>query len=418
MIDHMERLILKGEEVGSRRDSGELTGGNVTPYVKNKDSIKQNIRRSASLSTHPSPRVAYISNGNKSKIPNSVDEGRAKKEVNVPQNTLLSSHSLDGSLNKSKSNSLDINAVSDTNEIVLLNPNVDGNGNQEEDVLLDGDVSTALSIKHGDLRETNNYRDTSLTGKNVSTAPTQLQTDTSRLTNLQVRIDEEVNEDEDGDNDDSDFFASKKRLSNSSGNAPSQAIDQSSTNRRSTFDIVSRFGNASTKIGVNPSTTPKPAAPSHDPVMSGIKQMLTYLKQQVGIAPSHIHTSATSEHLPEGLSEGPMPPPVHLAHVNSSSGRRKSGSHVSSTKEVSLSENNDSVDHSVPLSSNLPRSSSGGVTSATSTVGQSDQNLLQLLKLKEADNKFLQEQVAKLQTDVTSKDNTLNILTMGLKEVL
>ncbi len=128
------------------------------------------------------------------------------------------------------------------------------------------------------------------------------------------------------------------------------ALDIINSNRRSTFDGLTLSPRNLHRTEPIPEDR-KESDNVSDPVLSGVRQMLVFLKQRVGKSDV----------------------------VKETSTRRQS---------------------------------------QRSHGGNEDDSLLQTLRLKDADNKFLQDEIERLQGELNNKETMLNMLTEGLKEVI
>lgn len=234
---------------------------------------------------------------------------------------------------------------------------------------------TTQQLSRASTADSTDFQDNKVTKESLSdhVAP-QPEPDEFELSLLENGI---SNGDSDNKDVDDGFFSSRVRLN---------SLDKELGTRRSTIDIVSspRYQVTAPRLqlgdekNLDEETKNKPIAEGNN-VISGIRQMLGILKQHV--------TKAQQGDQVAGVAVIPST----IGRASSHSHRRLSGS-------------NSTVDSE-------PRQSKDGISDS------SNAELIQNLKLKEADNRFLQGEVERLQEEVQGKHTMLSILTEGLKEV-
>jgi len=461
MIDHMERLILKGEEkakveelalkerktsdpkreMKSRKSEGIANGGlkssNSSRKLGSSDNNNNNnnnnninnspapIKREVSSNNSNSQLIENSSNDSNSNNNNTSMNQKVKKESKITapgkknvtplklnekkgltSNTSFS-NSKDSSTNKSESKP-STSSLSNTDSIAVNDKlNIDSELK---------DKNNTTTINNNDNNDNNN--------KGEESNEQELQQERSHNNNNN----KEDNDNEDNDNDDDDeeeestsienittprlneidvenedFFAGINRnresilrashdvndnqLIVSSPNKMTKRLSHSGLLNRDDLTSSSSFiienilagsrENLLQNIGYSSSSTSENKLKSTDPVLEGVSQMLTILKQ---------HVQKTKQSVGGIIQDG------NDAIMNIS---KNKGFQRKSAPNLSQFSDDGTIDEKAELIHKLKME----------------------LHLKEADNKFLQTELDKLNEHINSKDNMLNMLTEGLKEV-
>ena len=159
------------------------------------------------------------------------------------------------------------------------------------------------------------------------------------------------------------------------------------------------------------SFSPSEKAISGDSALLGISQMLSLLRTQV-VKPKQSHAS-DSKTL-EDLERSNSTPDSDLSTPKMRRGHSMFSRPNSRLSETSLTHEEEQLNELRPQTEKISRVSIGSVKSPDAKRAEQ----LELdLKLKNADNKFLQTELQKAQLQIEKKDKILHMLTDGLKEV-
>lgn len=228
---------------------------------------------------------------------------------------------------------------------------------------------------------------------------------------------------DDKNHDSADFFLERQRQNSFDLRTDSSDLDAERkvlggsaittfSNRPDSLKIpmkrsVSLFTDKSLGRVLSP-TAPGTPGVNGDSALLGVQQMLSLLRSQV-TKPKHCqqHTRA--------LDDMDTPPitPTSTSSANSKSNRRHSMMPMSSDDFSRAL----SGDMSTPLPGTSKISPKPVFSSQKTPDAEKAEELALDLKLKNADNKFLQDELNKANIQIMKKDKILSVLTEGLKEV-